>query len=145
MNRILTIGAMISAVVGVLAPIAGATSQSGRPDDRAGLIGVGAAQTEAQPTPDLIERAAARIVSAQPDLIERAALRSTAQSLRPDDRAGARGRGALTAVSLTAVPRTDDGFAWNDAAVGAVAMLGIVLLGAAATFAIRRREHLALR
>jgi hypothetical protein len=141
MNRILTLSATFAIVIGVLAPNGAIAST--RPDDRAGLIGVGAAQA-AQPIPDVLDRAVARNSSAQPDAVDRAVLRSTVQNRRPDDRADARGPGAFT-VSPAAAPSSNDGFAWSDAFLGAGAMLGIVLLGAAGALVIRHRERVALR
>ena len=142
MNRILTLCATFAVVIGVLAPNGAIAST--RPDDRAGQIGVGAAQA-AQPIPDVFERAVARNATAGPDAFERAVLRSTVDNRRPDDRAEARGPGAFTTVSPAAAASPDDGFAWSDALLGASAMLGIVLLGAAGALVIRHRGRVALR
>jgi hypothetical protein len=142
MNRILTLCATFAVVIGVLAPNGALAST--RPDDRAGRIGVGAAQA-AQPTPDAFERAVARNSSVGPDAVDRAILRSTVPNRRPDDRAEARGPGAFATVSPAAAASPNDGFAWSDALLGASAMLGIVLLGAAGALVIRHRGRVALR
>ena len=142
MNRILTLAATFAVAIGVLAPNGAIAST--RPDDRAGQIGVGAAQA-AQPIPDVFERAVARSSSAEPDAVDRAILRSTVPNRRPDDRADARGPGAFTTVSPAAAASPNDGFTWSDALLGAAAMLGVFLLGAAGALLLRRRERVALR
>ena len=96
MNRILILCTTFAVVIGVLA--SNSALASPRPDDRAGLIGVGAAQA-ARPIPDVFERAVARNATAGPDAFERAVLRSTVDNGRPDDRAEARGPGAFTTAS----------------------------------------------
>ena len=98
--------------------------------------------------PDAFERAVLRSAAANrvPDLFERAVLREGRSAARPDDRAGGRGPGNLAStLSSVAVSSTDEGFRWDDAFLGAAAMLAVVLLGAAATLTIRRRGGVALR
>jgi hypothetical protein len=143
MNRILTLCTTFAVVIGVLAPSGGFAAT--RPDDRAGLIGVGAAQA-AQAVPDVFDRAVARnSTAAGLDAVDRAVLRSTVDNRRPDDRAEARGPGVFTTVSPTAAATQNDGFAWSDALLGASAMLGVLLLGAAGALVIRHRGRVALR
>jgi hypothetical protein len=128
------------------AVLAGGAQAAERPDDRGGLIGVGGAQVVAA-TPDVFERAVLRSAAANPvpDVFERAVLRESRSAVRPDDRAGARGRGNFaTAVPSVAAPAAD-GFRWDDAFLGAAAMLGFVLLGAAATLTIRHRGSVVVR
>jgi hypothetical protein len=70
-----------------------------------------------------------------------------ASAVRPDDRSGVRGRGAIAfaAAIPPTVASTDDGFAWGDAALSGGATLAVgVLLGAGAV-SIRRRHGLHLR
>ena len=78
--------------------------------------------------------------SRAPDAFERAVLRASNAGPRPDDRAGARGPGAMpsTVASVTAA-RANDGFAWGDAFVGAAGVLSILLLGTATMLTIRHR------
>jgi hypothetical protein len=71
----------------------------------------------------------------------------TTPVIRADDRSGLRGRGAITFAATTrpSVAPADDGFAWSDAALSAVATLAVgVLLGAGAV-SIRHRHRLTLR
>jgi hypothetical protein len=117
----------------------GGAQAAERPDDRGGMIGVGAAQLV--PTPDAFERAVLRstVASPVPDVFERAVLReSRSGAVRPDDRVGARGPGIVPTALPTHATTTDDAFRWEDAFFGAAAMLGVVLLGAVATLTIRR-------
>ena len=142
-HRILsTLGTAVAAA----ALLTGVAQAAERPDDRGGLIGVGSTQV-VPATPDVFERAVLRSAAANPvpDVFERAVLRESISAVRPDDRAGARGPGIVpTAVPSVAVS-ADDGFRWDDAFLGAAAMLGVVLLGAAATLTIRHRGGVALR
>jgi hypothetical protein len=116
-----------------------------RPDDRAGMIGVGAAQV-VEATPDAFERAVLRHAStAPPDAFERAIARQSTVALRPDDRAGARGPGAVAPTLSASADPTEPGFGWNDALLRAAGILGVLLLGAAATLTIRHRGRVVLR
>ena len=128
--------------------LAGAAQAAERPDDRGGMIGVGAAEVVPAP-PDAFERAVLRSAAANPvpDVFERAVLReSRVAAVRPDDRAGARGPGSVPTALPTVETTSDDGFRWDDAFLGAAVMSGIVLLGAAATtLTIRHRGGVALR
>jgi hypothetical protein len=64
-----------------------------------------------------------------------------AASVRPDDRAGARGPGGLGSLRVDA--RTASGFDWGDGAIGAAGGLAIGLAGVAVLVASRRRRPLA--
>jgi hypothetical protein len=93
-----------------------------RPDDRAGPLGVGAAQALASTG---------------------AADGSTV--LRPDDRATLRGPGAVDSTVVVATPGTiaaaADGFDWTDAAIGAAGAIAVmVLAGALGVAAVRARQ-----
>jgi hypothetical protein len=126
--------------------LAGAAQAVERPDDRGGLIGVGSTQV-LPATPDVFERAVLRGTAANPvpDVFERAVLRESRSAVRPDDRAGARGPGVVPTALPSVAVSAEDGFRWADAFLGAAAMLGVVLLGAAATLTIRHRGRVILR
>ena len=139
----------ISTVLGVAlasaAALATGAPAADRPNDRAGMLGVGATQVVV--VPDAFERAVLRSTElAAPDAFERAVLRASNTGPRPDDRAGARGPGAmpLTVASVTAA-RANDGFAWGDAFVGAAGVLSILLLGTATMLTIRHRGRTLVR
>lgn len=91
-----------------------------RPDDRAGMLGVGAAQAVSSGV-------------------------AVASVTRPDDRAALRGPGAMdtrgpieTSVPVAAAV---DGFDWTDAAIGALGALAVVVLaGALGVAAVRARQ-----
>ena len=131
MNRIVSISIVSLVVAAFLAPAALAD----RPDDRAGLIGVGGASV-------------AIATSARPDdsadLRGPGAFASTVQaSVRPDDRAGARGPGLAPIV--VASP-SSSGFDWEDAGIGALGAFGLalVLFGAMQAVSRQRRTHAAV-
>ena len=132
--------------IAVAAVLAGGAQAAERPDDRGGMIGVGAAQVVESP-PDAFERAVLRGTAANPlpDVFDRAVLRESRSALRPDDRAGARGPGIFPTALPSVAASSGDGFRWDDALFGAAAMLGVVLLGAAATLTLRRRGGVVLR
>jgi hypothetical protein len=125
-------------IVGLVGPglaaavvLAGSVQAAERPDDRAGLLGVGAAQA----------------VTATPDAVDRAVLRHAAEAAPvpvPDalDRAVFRETAALAQPSVTST--SDGGFEWGDAFFGAVVALFIVLLGGATALAIRHRGRVIL-
>ena len=95
-----------------------------RPDNRAGVLGVGAVT--------ILEQAPARSLGATP--------------VRPDDRAGMHGPSAIIAAPLPS-PTTssvESSFQWDDAALGAGAMLGLLLLLGAVGLTIRHRGRLIL-
>ena len=70
----------------------------------------------------------------------------TAQAAAPDDRAEARGPGAISAAPASGpnLP-ADDGLAWDDAALSAVATLAVGVLLGAGGVSIRYRRGLTLR
>ncbi len=138
-NRILrSVGLGIAAAV-----LVGGAQAAERPDDRAGMIGVGAAQV-VEAAPDAFERAVLRHAStAPPDAFERAVVRQATVAVRPDDRAGARGPGADAPTLSPSADRTEPGFGWSDALLGA-GILGVLLLGAAVTLTIRHRGRVVL-
>ena len=99
------------------------------PNDRRGRLGVGAVESSSQ--------------AVAPDWFERAALRGATEA-RPDDRGGLRGPGMVPTETPTVTTDTGDGFRWGDAAFGAVAALGLVLLGVLAAVTIRNRSRVIL-
>jgi hypothetical protein len=125
--------------------LTGGAQAAERPDDRGGLIGVGGAQVAPTP-PDAFERAVLRSAAANPvpDVFERAVLREGRSPIRPDDRAGARGPGIAATALPSVAASPDDGFGWDAAFLGAAAMLGVLVLGAAAILAIRSRGSVAV-
>jgi hypothetical protein len=130
MSRIVSISIVSLVVVAFLAPAALAE----RPDDRAGLIGVGLA-------------AGAPASSARPD--DSGDLRgpgafasaTTQTAVRPDDRTGVRGPGLAPIV--VARP-SSSGFDWADAGIGALGAFGLALvLFGAFQVVSQRRTHAA--
>jgi hypothetical protein len=117
------------------ATFAGA-AQAERPDDRAGLLGVGGADS------------AFRSEAVRPD--DRAGLlgvgNADAQpaSVRPDDRGGVHGPGAAGQVQSEPPPAATDGFHWDDAFLGMAATLALLLFGAALALTIRSRGRVIL-
>ena len=125
--------------------LAGGAQAAERPDDRAGMIGVGAAQAVEAP-PDAFERAALRQAStAPPDAFERAVARRATVATRPDDRAGARGPGTVSPTLSPSADPAEPNIGWNEALLGAAGILVVLLLGAAATLTIRHRGRVVLR
>ena len=131
---------VVLGTAGVLVPIAQASE---RPNDRAGLLGVGSVGGSIA-TPDAFERAVARHdASMAPDAFERAvAIHVASTPPRPDDRAGARGPGEVAPVILNGGISASGDFRWSDASVGAGAMLGALLLAAAVGLTVRRGRAL---
>ena len=160
--KALRISKVLGVAVASAAVLATGAPAADRPDDRAGMLGVGATQAVVVPdaferavlrstelaAPDAFERAVLRRTEfAPPDAFERAVLRASNAGPRPDDRAGARGPGAMpsTVASVTAA-RANDGFAWGDAFVGGAAgVLSILLLGTATMLTIRHRGRTLVR
>ena len=141
-KRILrSVGLGIAAAV-----LVGGAQAAERPDDRAGMIGVGAAQVVGGHRRDAFERAVLRHAStAPPDAFERAVVRQATVAVRPDDRAVARGPGAVAPTLSPSADPTEPNLGWSDAFLGAAGILGVLLLGAAATLAIRHRGRVVLR
>jgi hypothetical protein len=145
------VAALVAALATAVVLVSGA--QADRPDNRAGVLGVGAVS---------------RTASA-PDWFERAVARSTAPIVRPDDRAGVIGVGGVTpaivastrparpeegvgirgarpvATSLVpAVSGDSSGFDWANVSMAVGFVLATSLLAAAATLAARHRRHITL-
>lgn len=91
-----------------------------------------------------------------PDALDRYLRNNAPSVLRPDDRDGARGVGALAGGDAsdafsryldnnrpdgaTDDPASGTSFDWSDAGVGAGGILGILLLAAAAAYGVRERR-----
>ena len=128
----------------VAAAVLGGNAQAAeRPDDRAGMIGLGAAQVVG--APDAFERAVLRsVTTASPDAFERALLRETEIAVRPDDRVGVRGPGAVGPPDVVSGGHEESGFGWSGALLGAAGLLGALIAGTTATLAIRHRRRVIL-
>jgi hypothetical protein len=123
---------LVGAGLATAVVLAGSAQAADRPDDRGGLLGVGAAQA-VTPASDVIDRAVQRQAVAAtapvrvPDALDRAVFRESAAAVQPP------------------VTSTSDGeFAWGDAFFGAAVALFIVLLGGATALTIRHRGRVIL-
>jgi hypothetical protein len=154
----LTLALAISAV------LVGDAQAAGRPDNRAGIRGIGSQSTDLS---DVFTRAVARAQAVQAvrpddraglrgagstpstpvalsDVFERALLRHNASTApRPDDRAGLRGAGPELAASAPIATAASTGFRWADAGFGAAATLALILVlaGLALARANHQRSH----
>jgi hypothetical protein len=63
-----------------------------------------------------------------------------AHGLRPDDRAGIRGVGSVSNEPML-VRVTGDGFSWGDAGIGAASALALALLAGTSVLLLRRGRH----
>jgi hypothetical protein len=147
----------------VAAAVLAGGALGGRPDDRAGLHGVGgisAVSTQAV-RPD--DRSGLRGVGG----VARVSGTAVQAAIRPDDRAGRPGVGALQPISPGTPTRPDDragvrgpgtpraaaapvastsaSFAWEDAFVGAGATFGLIMLAGALALTLRSRGRLMTR
>jgi hypothetical protein len=156
MRQAHVVGLLGLAVMTAVVFVAGAQA-AGRPDDRAGVRGVGAT-SQGLAMPDVIERAAARAVSTKStrpndragtlgagvseavtpratlDVFERAAARAHhSRALRPNDRGGVLGVSVTESDARVAASSaiSSDGFGWSEATIGAVAAFGLILVGGA--------------
>ena len=120
------------AVVASAAAILAAPAVAARPDDKPGMLGVGAVGASTE------RPAAVTYFYAN----ERATLVDSGRALRPDDRPGPRGAGAVGGQSVTG-PTTsgDDGFEWTAAGLGAGFIVALGLLGALLVASVRRFER----
>jgi hypothetical protein len=105
-----------------------AYEQAQRPDDRAGIHGVGTATAQS----DYVDRQLANLV---------AKAKLVAQAYHVDDRAGIRGPGPIETPTVISVH--GNGFDWTDAGIGAgtAALVAAIILAAVAM--TRRRPELA--
>jgi hypothetical protein len=144
MTAALTLALALSAV------LIGSVQAAQRPDNRAGIHGIGSQSADLS---DVVTRAVARahavqavrpddraglrgvgITSMSPpvaltDVFERAVLRHNAAAApRPDDRTGFRGVGTVLADPSPLANTASTGFQWADAGFGAAAALAILLI-----------------
>lgn len=110
MRSLVAVGAAVVAGAVLALPVMAASGTGVRPDDRAGIRGPGASA----------------FVASRLDL----------GHLRPDDRSGIRGPGTVQPPVLAPVTTTPS-FEWGDAAIGAGAGAGIVVLLLGATVLVR--------
>lgn len=130
MKRILQTTILVLTLAALVTP----TALAERPDDRGGMLGVGAAAIASGSTrPD--DRAGTRGPGS---------VGGSQTAVRPDDLAGVRGPGSIPTV-FVASSSSRDGFDWDDAGVGAVGAFGIalLLLGGLQLAARGRRHHAA--
>jgi hypothetical protein len=150
--------AALTLTLALSAVVIGSARAADRPDNRAGIGGIGSQSTDPS---DVFTRAVARAHAApvrpddraglrgvgtprtstpvaHADVFERAVLRHNASiALRPDDSAGLR-RAAL-ASNARAATAGSAGFHWADAGFGAAATLALILI--LAGLAIARASH----
>jgi hypothetical protein len=118
--------ARLAQQVGVGAASSGVIEQSSHPNDRRGMLGVGGV-----------------FAGSGPDASELAVLRDDAP-VRPDDRSGIRGPGIAPSEAPAVTLVSAGGFQWEDAAFGAGAAFGLVLVAGLAFAAIRHRGRVVL-
>ncbi len=125
-NNLRSIGVLGAAYVAFAAV---GTAQAAGPDDRAEARGPGAIALASAPGRDWFEREAAMSKSSDTTVIH------------ADDRSGLRGARwiAPTATSVPTVTSTDDGFAWDDAALSVAATLALGGVIGAGAVGLRRR------
>ena len=123
------------------AALAAGSAQAERPDDRAGMLGVGAALAAgpAQARPD--DREGMLGVGAATAAF--AAQSAVSTVTRPDDRGWARGPGTIaSAHPVTTTGNAVGELEWRNASLGAAAMLAMVLLAGGIAHALRDRRHI---
>ena len=147
--------ATLTLALALSAVLIGSAQAADRPDNRAGLRGVG---TQNADVSDVFTRAVARAHALQAaglgvgttpstliaptDVFERAVLRHNASTApRPNDRAGLRGAGTALADTAPVPTAASTGFHWTDAGLGAAATLVLVLAGLAVARASHQRSH----
>jgi hypothetical protein len=126
--------ALVAAAIGAGAALAD------RPDDRAGMLGVGATSSSVGEQPSHPNDRAGMLGVGGLSSVEV----QTVIPVRPDDRGGIRGPGPEAAEIPSVTTFSDDGFQWEDAAFGAGAAFSLVLLGAGAMATIRHRRRVAI-
>jgi hypothetical protein len=121
--------ALSLALVG--AALTAGAAQAERPDDQAGMLGVGAASASTQTAPGTIPYLSHGIGVGESQFSRQSSLGLTGGSL------------PTRVVAPTGVVSTDD-FQWGDASAGAGATLVLILLGAGLAVSIRHRGRPAL-
>lgn len=118
------IAATLTAALALSAVLVGSTQAADRPDNRAGVRGIGSQNADVS---DVFTRAVARA--------------HALEAVRPDNRAGLRGAGTELADSAPLATAASAGFQWADAGLGAAAALALVLVGLAVARASHQRSH----
>ena len=148
MRIIVTIALAVTAAA-ILVPAG--FGQSGSPDDRPGIHGIGPSSLVTQSSDDrtfVRGSGSGTVVALSPD--DRPSPRGTGASpvaVSPDDRGFVRriGRGDFDAIPVsqptTTITTTEDGFHWGDAGIGLVAGIALMLLAAGAIVTLRRSRH----
>jgi hypothetical protein len=130
-----------------------ASAQADRPDDRAGMLGLGGASGAAvsvRPDDRAGTRGIGAVEASQPEIVPDVVARLVATRVdgapgRPDDRAGARGPGIVfPKAPLGTVTVSADAFEWADATIGAAATLSVILLAGALALTVRQRRRISL-
>jgi hypothetical protein len=141
--------AALTMAVALSAILIASAQAADRPDNRAGIRGIGSHSTDLS---DVFTRAVARAHAVQAvrpddraglhgvgtspvstvaltDVFDRAVLRHNASTAtRPDDRAGFRGMGTTLAVPSPLGTTVSAGFHWTDAGYGAAAALALIVV-----------------
>jgi hypothetical protein len=116
-----------------------------RPDDRAGIRGIGQTAAVAPDSSDVVSRYLRNRTNDPSDVVSRYVtnvLRSSPlQAVRPDDRAGMLGPGNEAASAQRTTLASSDGFDWSVALIGAGSALAIVLLLGATGMGVVRHRH----
>jgi hypothetical protein len=111
-HRIAVVAVVVCAAATLTAP-----ALTARPDDRAGMLGPGAVAALQSPSFSPDDRGTPRGPGA------------LAAPVRPDDRVGIRGPGAIEVGLLLGAAAEDGGFEWTAAALGAVLVVVLGVLG----------------
>ena len=112
--------------------------QAVRPDDRGGSLGVGGAGGSSLTQATRPDDRSGRIgVGSAETWVARTAI-------RPDDRDGIRGLGMTQAATTPVAASAGDPFEWGDAFLGAGATVGLLLLGASLVFTVRSKGRVIL-
>jgi hypothetical protein len=119
--------------------ISAVSIQAVRPDDRSGLLGVGGVSGTAARTAIRPDDRAGRPGVGPFEAV------SSGTPTRPDDRAGGRGPGTTRAGTAAAASTSAAPFAWEDAFLGAGATFGLLMLAGALALTLRSRGRLTMR
>ena len=144
-HRFIALAVVVGASAILVAP-----GLAARPDDKPGMLGVGAVSASVERPAAVTHFYAnerATLVDSEralrPD--DRGTVRGPGglvASVRPDDRPGARGAGAITSELVShSTPSGDTGFEWTAAGLGAGFVVALGLLGALLVTSVRRFER----